>query len=154
MLDLHTRTPLIANLEEQKGLDGLDDYLDFVHKNPQLFSGAKLILSQGQEIELPDQVFQLLRQLSSYITAGQEVSIVPIPKELTTQEAADLLNVPEPYLVKLLEDGELAFKTAGTLRHINSKDLLRYKQKRDKKRHEILDKLTELNEELGLYDYD
>ena len=62
--------------------------------------------------------------------------------------------MPEPYLIKLLEDGELAFKTAGTLRHINSKDLLRYKQKRDKKRHEILDKLTELNEELGLYDYD
>ncbi len=75
-------------------------------------------------------------------------------QKLTTQEAADLLNVPEPYLLKLLEDGDLPFKLVGLHRRINLEDLLKYKEKRDKKRHELLTELTQLSEEYGLYDCD
>ncbi len=73
-------------------------------------------------------------------------------QELTTQEAADLLNVPESYLVKLLEDGDLPFKKVDTQPYIGLEDLMRYKKVRDDKRHKLLDEMMLLNEELGFYD--
>ena len=77
---------------------------------------------------------------------------MPVHMELTTQEAADLLNVSRQYLVRLLEDGAMPFTKTGTHRRIRFGDLMAYKRARDATRRQGLKRLTRLSEELGLYD--
>lgn len=77
---------------------------------------------------------------------------MPTNKELTTQEAADLLNVSRPYLIKLLEAGELAFTKVGTHRRIRFSDLMSYKEERDNSRKQGLAELAKLSQELDLYE--
>ncbi|HEX5503538.1 MAG TPA: excisionase family DNA-binding protein, partial [Thermomicrobiales bacterium] len=77
---------------------------------------------------------------------------VPVYRELTTQQAADLLNVSRQYLIRLLERGDLPFTRTGTHRRIRLDDVLRYKDARSARRREGLRRLTRLSEELGLYD--
>ena len=73
---------------------------------------------------------------------GDAVSLIPIHKELTTQEAANILNVSRPYLVKLMEAGEIPFHKNGVRRRVFFKDLMEYKQKRDQASMLLLDELT------------
>ena len=111
----------------------------------------KLVGSQGEEIELPSSVIQALRQLVHYLAHDQAVAVLPINKELSTQEAADILNVSRPYLVKLLEEGRIPFTRAGTHRRVAIADLLVYKMQFENARKETLDELTQLSEDMGLY---
>lgn len=73
-------------------------------------------------------------------------------KDLSVDEAAEILNVPRPYLTRLLNRGEIPYHTAGKRRRINLRDLLAYKQKRDAERRQALDELTRVSQEVGLYD--
>ena len=70
----------------------------------------------------------------------------------TTQEAADLLNVSRPHLIKLLEEGAINFERVGTHRRIRFEDLMEYKHKRDNERRKALKKLTQMAQEAGLYE--
>ena len=90
----------------------------------------------------------LISHLFSIIAKGDTVTLVPLARQLTTQEAADLLNVSRPHLIKLLERGELPFGMAGTHRRISLSDVLDYKAQRDIGRREALDRMRELAEEL------
>jgi excisionase family DNA binding protein len=71
---------------------------------------------------------------------------------LTTLEAADVLNVSRPSVVKLLEHGESPFETVGSRRRVRRDDLMAYKRVRDEERRRGLQRLVEMSEELGLYD--
>ena len=82
---------------------------------------------------------------------GPRVTVVPIGKELTTQQAADLLNVSRQYLVRLLDEGKVPFTKTGKHRRLRMEDVLAFKQTRDKDRKTALDRLTELSEEFGGY---
>jgi excisionase family DNA binding protein len=100
---------------------------------------------------LPASLFQLLRQAVTELAHGQVVTLVSCNKELTTQQAANLLGVSRPYLIKLLEQGEIPFVRTGTHRRILFDDLMAYKERRDAGRRKDLASLTQLSQELGLY---
>lgn len=102
------------------------------------------------EFVLPGQVMQLLLNILAEMGQGNAINLMPIQAELSTQQAANLLNVSRPHLVKLLEQGELPYHKVGTHRRILAQDLLTYKQQIDMQRHQALDKLTALSQELGM----
>lgn len=101
----------------------------------------------GRELILPRMALALLRDLLTEIAKGNAVTVVPTHAELTTQEAANLLNVSRPHLVKLLEEGRIAFTKAGVHRRIRYQDLMAYRQKRDKDSHKLLDELAAQGQE-------
>ncbi|HCL3680301.1 TPA: helix-turn-helix domain-containing protein [Pseudomonas aeruginosa] len=91
-----------------------------------------------------------LRPCCNRSVFGNSVRVVPIHAELTTQEAADLLNVSRPHLVKLLEEGDLPHHKTGRHRRVCFSDLMEYKQQRDAVSHKVMDELANLSEEVGL----
>jgi len=138
--------PITANENERPALYKIKGVLDDDNRIP------KLIGPNGEIIELPKSVFRVLRQIVYHMMRGRAIFIVPENKELTTQEAAEILNVSRPYLVKLLEQGKIPFVKVGTHRRIRFSDLMNYKKLRDAERERGLDEIAQMSQDLGLYD--
>lgn len=98
-------------------------------------------------IELPPAVGQIVIDLLGHIARGEMVTFVPYSAELTTQKAADLLNVSRPFLTKMLEAGDIPFHRVGSHRRVRVEDLLAYKERRDIERSESLRELQRLGQE-------
>jgi excisionase family DNA binding protein len=116
-----------------------------------LFGGAQkpyLLGPDGERIDVPESALEALRVIIEAMADGQSISLVPHDKELTSQEAADILNVSRPHLIKLLDRGELPFHRVGTHRRIRIEDVLAYRDRRDAERDAALDDLARLSEEL------
>ncbi len=95
-----------------------------------------------QDLILPRQALALLRDLLAEMAQGNAVSIVPTHHLLTTQAAANILNVSRPFLIQLLKNGEIPFSKVGTHRRIRYQDLMKYKLERDQENQNMLDELT------------
>lgn len=91
----------------------------------------------------------LITQLLSIIARGETVTLAPLSRRLTTQEAADFLNVSRPYLIKLIDNNELPFEMTGTHRRLALQDLLDYKAKRTAQRTAALAEMQDLAEDLS-----
>lgn len=117
-------------------------------KTPTLhFVGNK---KETQKIMLPPLALQLLVDILGQMGQGNAISLIPIHAELTTQEAANLLNVSRPYLITLLEEGKIPYRKVGTKRRILAKDVIRYKVAINKKRYKALEKLAAIGQELNI----
>ncbi len=105
-----------------------------------------------ETILLPASAVALLKDILEAMASGNSITMIPHHAELTTVEAADILNVSRPYLIKLLESGEIRFRKVGTHRRILMEDLMAYKEKSEKQSRAAMNELVALSEELGLYD--
>ena len=101
-------------------------------------------------VVLPRVAVQLLQDILREISQGHAITLIPVHAELTTQQAADLLNVSRPYLVSLLESGVIPYRKIGTRRRVLFEHLMAYKKVEDAKRMEALNELTRQAQELGL----
>lgn len=140
--------PIAAREQDRPNLAKLEDLFEHLEPESATF---RLVSPSGEAFELPEPVFHLLHQMVYELLQGNSVTIVPIHKELTTQEAADILNVSRQYLVELLDAQTIPFTKVGTHRRVRFGDLMNYKKERDAKRREGLSRLTKKSQELGLY---
>ena len=112
----------------------------------------ELVMADGTRIPLPEEIATVLREVVTAMAQGKAVTVAPQHTTLTTQQAADLLGVSRPTLVKLLEDGELPFTKPGRHRRIRLSDVLAYRDRVRRGRTEALDELAEISDDAGLYD--
>lgn len=101
-------------------------------------------------ITFPFTAIKLLLQILTQMAEGNAVTLIPIHAELTTQEAANLLNVSRPFLIKLLEQGKIPFHKVGTHRRIRFIDLLHFKAQADGVSQKALDELVKQAQELDM----
>ncbi|MGH8450570.1 helix-turn-helix domain-containing protein [Pseudomonas sp.] len=99
---------------------------------------------------LPTSALRLLVDILGELAIGNAVKVVPVHAELTSQEAADLLNVSRPHLVKMLEEGAIPFTKTGRHRRIRFSDLMAFKQRRDEESQEAMEALAQQAQELGM----
>lgn len=122
----------------------------FRSKKPMLVTFRPGGSGEGETVEIPLVAFRLLATILAQMSMGNTLTLVPIHAELTTREAADLLNVSRPFLVGQLEKGVIPFRMVGAHRRILFQDLMEYKKRSDAQRLQALQELVDLDQELGL----
>jgi excisionase family DNA binding protein len=136
---------LHAAPEEADGLEALRRRIEAILREHRT---AQLVGPDGETLEIPASAFHALKLVVEGMARGQTMTLVPHGRELTTQEAADLLHVSRPHLVKLLDDEVIPHYKVGTHRRVRIEDVLRYREGRAATRREKLDELTRMSEEL------
>ncbi len=121
-----------------------------IPKKEKDFSMTVNVDNRESKIIIPFSAIKLLLQILTQMAEGNAVTIIPIHAELTTQEAANLLNVSRPFLIKLLETKEIRFHKVGTHRRVYFADILSYKAKVDAKSKEALNALAKQAQELDM----
>ena len=145
-------TPVTAPPEQRADVIALSKALGAApHRGKRRAGTSKLVGPNGETIAIPEAVFYVLERVVQVMARGDAITVVPVGKELTTQQAADLLNVSRQYLVRLLEGGRIPFKKTGKHRRLRVEDVLAFKAERDRERKAALDELTGLTEEYGGY---
>lgn len=133
----------------QQALEAVKEYLS---SHPSTPAVIELVSddAEGEHLLVPRSAVELFARILTYMSAGDAVSVVPNHAQLTTQQAADMLNVSRPYLIKLLEHEQIEYTKVGKHRRIQASSLLEYKRQDDLKRREAADELSALSQELGL----
>ena len=104
----------------------------------------------AHKVSVPVSALRMMVELLTQLGEGNMVKLVPIHAELTTQEAADLLNVSRPTLIKLLDEGALPYHRTGNRRKVLFSELQAYKEQKKRDRLIALDELSELDQEQGM----
>jgi excisionase family DNA binding protein len=123
--------------------------------SPFFSDGEKTVIrvtdsKKSAEVVLPANVFKLLIGVLAELGRGNSVTVMPLEAELTTQQAADLLNVSRPYLITLLVEGQIPYRKVGTRRRVKLIDIISYKNRIDEARMKVLEELTAEAQELNM----
>lgn len=113
--------------------------------------GTRIVSPDGRSADIPTPVLMALRQVVPILVHGDAVTIMAADKELTTQEAADFLNVSRPFLVKLLDSNEIPHTMVGTHRRVRIRDISAYKRQRGQSRRELFSEMLAVAQEHGAY---
>ncbi len=105
----------------------------------------------GSHVPIPLVVYELLHEIVHHMARGDSVTLVPRHKELTTQQAAEVLNISRPFLIKLLDRGEMPYRREGTHRRIALEDVLVYRDRRSAKRRRGIEHLAQKSQDLNIY---
>jgi excisionase family DNA binding protein len=139
--------PVRAPDDERVTLQKLAEILARSDAAPILLDG-----DQGESVRLPASVREALARSVHALARGKAVEVVAIDMELTTQQAADLLNVSRPFLIKLLDAGEIPFYLVGRNRRIRFDDVMAYRRRRSRDRQAALIEMARDAQETGLYE--
>lgn len=146
-------SPVAAPPEQRAQVVALARAIEGMVESPKRRAPAcKLVGPDGATTSIPDSVFYVLERVAEVLARGDSITVVPVGKELTTQQAADLLNVSRQYLVRLLDDGRIPFRKTGKHRRLRIADVLAFSEQRDKERNAGLRELSRLTQEFGGYD--
>jgi excisionase family DNA binding protein len=138
---------IVAPEEERSTIASIEEYLESKRGR-----AARLVGPSKASVPIPSSLRRVLIAAARQLADGNGVSIMPVTAEVTTQQAADLLNVSRPFVIGLLDKGEIPFHRVGTHRRIRLKDLLAYRRRRDSSRHAVIDRLATEAQELGIYE--
>lgn len=105
---------------------------------------------QLQQVEVPVSALRLLVDILTELGDGNTVKLIPVHAEMTTQEAADVLNMSRPTLIKRLDEGVIPYHRSGNRRKVAYLDVVAYKKAMDDRRLQALDELSELDQTYGL----
>jgi excisionase family DNA binding protein len=144
-------TPVAAPPEQQRQVAALARALESIAHSPAP-PACQVVGPGGEQIPLPESVFYVLERVAEVMARGDAITVVPVAREVTTQQAADLLNVSRQYLVRLLDEARIPCRKTGKHRRLRVEDVLAYKANRDRNRRAGLRELSQLTEEFGGYD--
>lgn len=113
---------------------------------------ATLSSASGEEVDLPEQLFDVLKRVAVELAAGRGVSVLPRDMRLTTQQSADLLGISRPTLIRLLEEGRIPFELVGRHRRILLADLERYRDQARADRRAVLRQMAREGQQDGLHE--
>jgi len=145
--------PVAAYPEERADVKALLEALDDLRRSgARGFGRAELVGSRGRHTPMPGSVVEVLERVTQAMARGDAVAVVSVGRDLTTQQAADLLNVSRQYLVRLVDEGRLPSTKTGKHRRLRLADVLAFKASRDKARKASLRALTRATEAAGGYE--
>ena len=161
LLELDERPALLAAsvIDGKIAIESVDKFASLIGTLNSVQGGASEAPQVKVEIRLdgnpemvvlPASALRLLSEILVHMAAGQEVSVLPIQRELSTFQAADLLNVSRPYLTKLVDEGKIPHRKVGTHRRIPLEALLAFKQASLQVRRKEQQTVADLSQELGL----
>lgn len=130
--------------------DALPHIQDYLASHADRLVRLKVADGATEPLELPRESVELLARVLAHLAAGEGVSVVPAHAELTTQQAADMLNVSRPFLIGLLDAGEIEYRKVGKHRRIMARSLMEYMARDDQERRAAADELTRLGQEMSL----
>ena len=140
------RGPMMSGEDERATLADAETLLRGTH------GGVFVADERGTRVELPETAVRLVHQVVQALARGNPVEVTALPKELTIQHVAELLDVRPQDVVRLIDQGEIPVVQSGEFRRIRFEDVMAYRPKRDAERREALDELTRISQEMGLYD--
>jgi excisionase family DNA binding protein len=146
-------TPVAAPPEQRSQVAALSKALDGMVRAPKRRApNCQLVGPSGEAIALPASIFYVLERVAEVLARGDSITVVPVGREVTTQQAADLLNVSRQYLVRLLDEDRIRYRKTGKHRRLRVEDVLEFKEKRDKDRRAGLRELSQMSQAFGGYD--
>ena len=137
--------PIVTDAKTEASLAAIERLL-----NETDASDTALLGLNGERLPIPETLYEVLRRGVAVLKTGAAVEVVSSGSELTTQQAADLLNVSRPFLIKLLDRGDIAYRLSGTHRRIGLRELLRYRSARSAMRLRALNEMAREADDLGI----
>jgi excisionase family DNA binding protein len=110
----------------------------------------EIVLSSGEHVTLPDDVRRALALVAREMATGNGVAVVPVHHELTTHEAAAVLHVSRPHLIRMLDEGRLPSRKVGTHRRIRFDDVMAFRARQEEEREALLARVAQESQSLGL----